>query len=251
MAVSDDIFRLDGVSVAFRRRAVGEPSLKRALSGLWRRRRSAAPCLALRGVSLRIRKGERVGVVGRNGAGKSTLLRVLARVVTPQAGSVHTAPACRVVPLLELGLGFHPDLSGLENCRLAGTLLGHDPAEIRRRLPRIVAFAEIDGYVHEPVKCYSSGMSARLAFALATDVEPGALLVDEVLGVGDEFFTRKCLDRMRQLVAAGTAAVLVSHDLPFLSAQCDRLIWLDRGRVVMDGAPANVAAAYRALRGAL
>ena len=250
MSRTDDIFRLTGVAVRFRPQTIGDRSFKRWLAGGWRRAADAtAP--ALENVSLRIVGGERVGIVGRNGAGKSTLLRVLARVIMPQAGTVAVAPACRIVPLLELGVGFHPDLSGVENCMLAGALFGYSRVEMTRRLPDILAFADIDGFVHQPVKTYSSGMYARLAFALATDVEPGALLVDEVLGVGDEFFVRKCLARMSALIARGTTVVLVSHDLEFLRHHCDRLVWLDEGRVVMEGSPRNVSAAYRATGGRL
>jgi ABC-type polysaccharide/polyol phosphate transport system ATPase subunit len=174
---------------------------------------------------------------------------VLARVIVPQHGRVRVAPSRRVVPLLELGVGFQPDLSGEENCRLAGALLGWTPAQLGARLDGIVRFAEIDGFIQEPVKHYSSGMYARLAFALAFDLEPDVLLVDEVFGVGDEFFMEKCLARVDELVRSGVTSVFVSHNLEFLRAQCQRLVWLDHGRVVMDGAPALVAATYRERRG--
>lgn len=244
-----EVFSLRGVAVRFRRNAIDDRSLKRALAGLFNgARRQDHEALA--GVGLQVARGEHVGVVGRNGAGKSTLLRVLARVITPQAGSVYVDPRCHVVPLLELGIGFQADLSGVENCFLAGALMGYTRREISARLDSIVAFSELGDSIHEPVKNYSSGMYARLAFALATDVEPEALLVDEVFGVGDEFFMEKCVVRMRRLMAGGTTTVFVSHDLDFLLGQCDRLVWLDHGRIVMDGAPADVAAAYRAARGA-
>ena len=149
------------------------------------------------------------------------------------------------MPLLELGIGFHPDLSGRENCYLAGSLLGYSASELDRRIPSIIRFAELEEFIDEPVKNYSSGMYARLAFALSTDVEPEVLLVDEVFGVGDEFFMRKCIVRMRRLMKAGTTTVFVSHNLDFLVAQCNRLIWLDRGKIIRDGNPAEVAAAYR------
>jgi homopolymeric O-antigen transport system ATP-binding protein len=246
--VRASIFELKQVSVSFRRNAVEARSLKYFLaSRLQRQARTSME--ALSDVSLSIADGERVGVVGRNGAGKSTLLRVLARIIVPQRGQVVVDPSRRVVPLLELGVGFQPDLSGAENCLLAGRLLGLTPACIESRLDRIVRFAEIDGYIHEPVKHYSSGMYARLAFALAFDVEPDVLLVDEVFGVGDEFFMEKCLARVESLVAAGVTSVFVSHNLDFLQAQCDRLLWCDRGRLVMDGDPVAVAAAYRERRG--
>ena len=243
-----DVFRLEGVNVSFRRNAIEERSLKHALAGLVKGR---GPALhrALHDVSLTVRRGEHVGVIGRNGAGKSTLLRVLARVITPQAGMVYVDGGLHVVPLLELGIGFQADLSGAENAHLAGALMGYSYRDIESKMPTIVEFAELDGFIHEPVKNYSSGMYARLAFALATDVEPEVLLVDEVFGVGDEFFMEKCVARMRRLMRAGTTTVFVSHNLEFLVGQCDRLIWLDEGRVAADGPAREVATAYRAARG--
>jgi ABC-type polysaccharide/polyol phosphate transport system ATPase subunit len=244
------VFSLHEVDVEFRRNLIHERSLKRALAAwLGGRPRRPEPRVALRDVSLEIRRGEHVGVVGRNGAGKSTLLRVLARVIVPQRGRVRVDPASRVAPLLELGIGFQPDLSGTENCRLAGALMGYSADEIRRRMPDIVAFAELQDFIDEPVKTYSSGMYARLAFALATDVEPDVLLVDEVFGVGDEFFMARCRERIQKLMAGGTTTVFVSHDLHFLLGQCQRLIWLDAGHVIADGEPVAVAAAYRRQEG--
>ena len=243
-----DVFRLEGVNVSFRRNAIEERSLKHALVGLVKDR---GPALhrALQDVTLTVRRGEHVGVIGRNGAGKSTLLRVLARVITPQAGRVDVDGSLHVVPLLELGIGFQGDLSGVENAHIAGALMGYSWADIDSKMKAIVEFAELDGFIHEPVKNYSSGMYARLAFALATDVEPEVLLVDEVFGVGDEFFMEKCVKRMQRLMRAGTTTVFVSHNLDFLIEQCDRLIWLDEGRVVADGPAPVVAKAYREARG--
>ena len=242
------VFELKDVGVNFRRNAIKARSLKYSLAS-WLRGQPRTSHAALSDVSLSIALGERVGIIGRNGAGKSTQLRVLARVIVPQRGRVTVASGRRIVPLLELGVGFQPDLSGVENCLLAGTLLGLTPARIAARLDDIVRFAEIDGFIHEPVKHYSSGMYARLAFALALDAEPDVLLIDEVFGVGDEFFMEKCLARIHSLVAAGVTSVFVSHNLEFLQVQCNRLVWLDHGRLVMDGEPAVVAGAYRERRG--
>ncbi len=242
------VFDLQDVAVEFRLDAIHERSLKHALARLVRRR--AHPVhRALAGVSLRVCAGEHLGVVGRNGAGKSTLLRVLARVITPQSGTASVDRRFRVAPLLELGIGFQPDLSGIENCHLAGALMGYSYGEIEDRLPGIMAFAELGPFAREPLRSYSSGMYARLAFALATDIEPDVLLVDEVFGVGDEFFMRKCAERFRRMMDGGTTTVLVSHDLGFLSRHCERLVWLDAGRVVLDGYPGDVAAAYHARGG--
>jgi ABC-type polysaccharide/polyol phosphate transport system ATPase subunit len=240
-----DVFRIEDVTVSFRKHVIEERSLKHALASALKGGPPSAAHHALRGVSLRVPRGQHLGVIGRNGAGKSTLLRVLARVIDPPSGRVYVDDACHVVPLLELGIGFQPDLSGIENTHLAGALMGYSYGEIQARLGAILDFAELGDFIHEPVKNYSSGMYARLAFALATDVEPEVLLVDEVFGVGDEFFMAKCAARMRRLMAAGTTTVFVTHDLDFLLGHCDRLIWLDAGRIVLDGAPAGVAAAYR------
>jgi ABC-type polysaccharide/polyol phosphate transport system ATPase subunit len=243
-----EVFRLEGVAVEFRLNAIHERSLKHALARMLRR--EAPPVhRALDGVSLCVRRREHVGVVGRNGAGKSTLLRVLARVITPPRGRVTVDRSCRVAPLLELGIGFQADLSGVENCHLAGALMGYSYREIEDRLPRILEFADLGDFAREPLRSYSSGMHARLAFALATDIEPDVMLVDEVFGVGDEFFMRKCAERFRRLMDAGVTTVLVAHDLEFLVRYCRRLVWLDAGRVVMDGDPDEVAAAYRAQGG--
>lgn len=237
---------LEGVRVAFSRNQIHNRSLKHALARLFGGASVEADAhVALDHVDLDIQRGEHVGVIGRNGAGKSTLLRVMARVIVPQRGQVFVAPQCRVVPLLELGIGFQGDLSGVENCHLAGSLMGFASAEIAERMDSIVAFSELGDAIREPVKTYSSGMYARLAFALATDVEPDILLVDEVFGVGDEFFMRRCVERIRGLMAGGTTTVFVSHDLEFLLRHCDRLVWLDAGRVVRSGDPALVAADYR------
>jgi homopolymeric O-antigen transport system ATP-binding protein len=238
------IFNITNIRVSFAKNILAQRSLKSTLAGLFTH--TATPrFLALDDVSLAIRDGEHVGLIGRNGAGKSTLLRVLAGVIEPQEGSVTVARGKHIVPLLELGIGFHPDLSGRENCYLAGSLMGYSTAKLDRRMPSIIRFAELEEFFDEPVKNYSSGMYARLAFALSTDVEPEVLLVDEVFGVGDEFFMRKCIVRMRRLMKAGTTTVFVSHNLDFLVAQCDRLIWLDRGKIIRDGEPSEVAAAYR------
>ena len=246
--VATPVFELQEVSVAFRRNAIEARSLKYSLAS-WLRGQPRGDHVALCRVSLAVAAGERLGVIGRNGAGKSTLLRVLARVIVPQQGRVLVDSKRRVVPLLELGVGFQPDLSGAENCLLAGALLGLPPSRVVARLDAIGRFAEIDGFIREPVKHYSSGMYGRLAFALAFDVEPDVMIVDEVFGVGDEFFMEKCQARIRALIASGMTSVFVSHDLEFLQQQCSRLIWLDQGRIVLDGEPGLVARAYRERRG--
>jgi len=237
---------VQNVSVRFLKDPLRQHTLKHFLAS----RRSGGRgrlFTALDRVTVRIEPGEIVGIVGRNGSGKSTLLRVMSGILPPVEGRV--AVGRRVTPLLELGIGFHPDLSGRENCYVSGALLGLPPAAVARKLDAILAFSELAAFIDEPVRNYSSGMYARLAFALAMEVEPELLLLDEILGVGDEFFLRKCLFRMQQLIRSGVTTVLVSHNLDYLVAQCSRLIWLDEGRVAADGAPGEVAAAYRSREG--
>ncbi|MBX2990894.1 MAG: ABC transporter ATP-binding protein [Phycisphaeraceae bacterium] len=238
------VIKLTNAGVSFSKHAIQQRSLKYSLSTILDEKEKPR-FYALANVSLSIGDGEHVGIIGRNGAGKTTLMRVIARVITPQAGGVYVNTKRHVVPLLELGIGFHGDLSGRENCVLAGILMGYSKREIEQKIPGIIEFSELGDFFDEPVKAYSSGMYARLAFALATDVQPDVLLVDEVFGVGDEFFMRKCVVRMQHLMRSGTTTVFVSHNLDFLVTQCERLVWLDKGRVVMDGSSLDVANAYR------
>lgn len=242
------IFALKDVCVHFEKHAIKQRSLKHLLHGVLKRH-PREKIHALQDINLMIEEGENLGIIGRNGAGKSTLLRVLARVITPQSGKVFRTHNKHVVPLLELGIGFQPDLSGRENCYLAGILMGYSPTEIRAKMEGIISFSELGEFIDEPVKNYSSGMYARLAFAIATDVRPEVLLVDEVFGVGDEFFMRKCIVRMQRLMQSGSTTIFVSHNLDFLTTQCNRLVWLDKGKIIMDGNAAEVAAAYRSARG--
>lgn len=242
--VEKPVFELAHVGVRFERHAVRSRSLKQTIGSMLGGN-GRDYFHALSDINVTIHRGEQVGIIGRNGAGKSTLLRVLAQVVSPQNGWIGVRNDLHIVPLLELGIGFQPDLSGRENCLLAGLLIGFSAREMRQRMDGIIKFSELGDFFDEPVKNYSSGMYARLAFALATDVEPDVLLVDEVLGVGDEFFMRKCIVRMQRLIATGRTTVFVSHNLDFLITQCERLIWLEEGKVILDGQPASVAAAYR------
>ena len=197
---------------------------------------------ALHAIDLSISAGERVGLIGRNGAGKSTLFRVISRVLPPAEGRVYVAG--RIAPILELGLGFHGELTGRENVMLQGALLGFSRAETRRRLDRIVEWAELQDFIDAPIRTFSTGMAARLAFAVATDVDPDILLVDEALSVGDEKFQRKCHERMEGLVARGKTFMLVSHSPSQIRDNCERVLWLHHGRIVLDGPAEAVADAY-------
>jgi lipopolysaccharide transport system ATP-binding protein len=187
---------------------------------------------ALRDLSLTVNAGEVVGLIGHNGAGKSTLLKILSRIVEPTTGWADVAG--RTASLLEVGTGFHPELTGRENIFLNGAILGMRRAEIRARFDEIVAFAEIERFLDTPVKRYSSGMSVRLAFAVAAHLEPEILLVDEVLAVGDAAFQRKSLGKMNEVAKAGRTVIFVSHNLAILQALCDRGVLLQRGEVLAD-----------------
>jgi lipopolysaccharide transport system ATP-binding protein len=197
---------------------------------------------ALRGIDLEIGHGEVVGLIGRNGAGKSTLLKILSRITRPTTGRVTLHG--RVGSLLEVGTGFHPELTGRENIFLNGAILGMSRREIARKFDEIVAFAEIDRFLDTPVKRYSSGMYVRLAFAVAAHLEPEILVVDEVLAVGDQRFQRKCLGKMNEVSRHGRTVLFVSHNIAALVNLCSRAVLIEQGRVVADGAPRAVTARY-------
>lgn len=197
---------------------------------------------ALNDVSFEVKRGEVVGIIGRNGAGKSTLLKILSRITEPTRGRVELRG--RVASLLEVGTGFHPELTGRENIYLNGAILGMTRAEIRKKFDEIVAFAEVEKFLDTPVKRYSSGMYVRLAFAVAAHLEPEILLVDEVLAVGDAEFQKKCIGKMSTVAEAGRTVLFVSHNTQAVSALCGRAIWLDKQRVALDGKPADVFPEY-------
>jgi lipopolysaccharide transport system ATP-binding protein len=197
---------------------------------------------AVRDVSFEIAQGEVVGIIGRNGAGKSTLLKLLSRITEPTTGRVELYG--RIASLLEVGTGFHPELTGRENIYLNGAILGMARREITSKFDEIVAFAEVEKFIDTPVKHYSSGMYLRLAFAVAAHLEPEILLVDEVLAVGDGRFQRKCLDKMQDVGRQGRTVLFVSHNMPAITRLCPRTILLDAGRVIGDGPSSQVVGAY-------
>ena len=199
---------------------------------------------ALQGLSLRINSGEALGVIGRNGAGKSTLLKVVARVLLPTRGRVQLRGS--VAPLIELGAGFHPELTGRENIYLNGAMLGFSRADMAQKLESIIEFAELPSFIDAPLRTYSSGMVVRLGFAVASDVDPDILLIDEVLAVGDEAFQQKCLARMDHFRQTGTTILFVSHSLEAIRRLCDRVIWIDSGRIRQSGSAGEVVEAYHA-----
>ncbi len=218
----------------------GAASLKTAI--LWWRRRSYEHMEVLKGVSFEVNRGECVAVIGRNGAGKSTLLSLLARVYKPTSGSFEVRG--RLAPLLELGAGFHPDLSGEENVFFNGVILGLTRKEIRQRLNQIVEFSELASHIYAPVRTYSSGMVARLGFSVAVHVDAEVLLVDEVLAVGDFDFERKCYAKIDEFRANGGTILLVSHSAEVVRRAADRCVWLEGGSVRMDGPPEDLLPLY-------
>jgi ABC-type polysaccharide/polyol phosphate transport system ATPase subunit len=197
---------------------------------------------ALRDVSFELRKGEIVGLIGRNGAGKSTLLKILSRVTQPTVGRAEIHG--RVGSLLEVGTGFHPELTGRENTYLNGAILGMGRKEIDRKFDEIVAFSEVGDFIDTPLKHYSSGMQMRLAFAVAAHLEPETLLIDEVLAVGDMAFQKKCLGKMGEVASGGRTIVFVSHQLNQIRRLCEKVIWLDQGKIFQSGPTPEVAGAY-------
>ena len=198
---------------------------------------------AVNGVSFSLEKGEVVGIIGKNGSGKSTLLQAIAGVISPDRGSIETHG--NKVSLLALGNGFHRDLSGRENIILSGMLMGHSKAEVLNRMEEIISFSELGEFIDYPVHTYSSGMYSKLAFSISTILNTDIILIDEVLSVGDEKFKRKSYARVRELISDNTRTViLVSHSLDKVKLLCDRVIWMDDGRILLTGDPEAVVAAY-------
>lgn len=237
-----DAIRIQGLRKSFVLSLSGEGSLKTA--ALWWKRRQLEQIEVLRGIDLKVPKGQCLAVIGRNGAGKSTLLSILARVYLPSEGLVEVEG--RLAPLLELGAGFHPDLSGRENVMFNSMILGLGRAEALARTPAVLAFSGIEQFADAPVRAYSSGMLARLGFSVAVHVDADILVVDEVLAVGDAEFEAKCYERIEQFRAEGGTIIFVSHDLDAVSRVADRCVWLKDGVVHEDGDVGQVIAAYRA-----
>lgn len=220
-------------------------TLRQAFAGVFRDRTTVHDFEALKRISFQVRAGETLGIIGRNGSGKSTILKIIAGVFRPSQGCVEVNGS--VSPLIELGAGFHPELTGRENAILAGALMGIEPAVMQTRLGPILAFSELEDFFDVPVKQYSSGMFARLGFAVATEIDPQILLVDEVLAVGDWAFQQKCFERMVSFRRRAKTTVFVSHDMPTVEAVCDRVLLIDHGQLLAEGPAEAVIARYRAL----
>ncbi|MCI6676432.1 MAG: ABC transporter ATP-binding protein [Clostridiales bacterium] len=198
---------------------------------------------ALRNVSFQVKKGEVVGIIGRNGAGKSTILKIISGIMKPTGGNV--VRNGNIVPMLELGSGFDMDLTGKENIFLNGAILGYSKSFLMEKYEEILAFSELGEFIHMPIRNYSSGMLMRLAFSIATVVNPEILIVDEILAVGDENFQRKSRARMMELMSGGTTVLFVSHDLGQIRQMCNRVVWLDNGTTRMVGDTKDVCDAYK------
>lgn len=254
--------QIEGLSKEYRLGGIGHGSLYRDVQSWWARLRgqpdpnarirdegahpvAAAPgarFLALDNVSFEVQEGETFGIIGRNGAGKSTLLKILSRITAPSAGVARIRG--RIASLLEVGTGFHPELTGRENAFLNGAILGMTRAEVRRKFDDIVEFAQLERFIDTPVKRYSSGMYVRLAFSVAAHLDAEVLIVDEVLAVGDFEFQKRCLKKMREVSGSGRTVLLVSHNMTAVQGLCTRAILFERGRIVADGTPPEVIQAY-------
>lgn len=235
---------LEHVSKTYRLSHQPYSSLKGILLSMFRYRRRVELHPALRDVTLTISRGETVGLIGVNGSGKSTLLAIIARVIRPSAGRVEVNG--RVAPLLQLGVGFHPDLTGLENVYFNAIILGLTRQQVAERLPSIVRFAELEEFIDTPIRAYSSGMVLRLGFAVAVHTDPEIILMDEVLAVGDEAFQHKCLRKIQEFQREGRTILLVSHDMNQVRQVASRVVWLHQGRVVADGETEEVVSQYLA-----
>jgi ABC-type polysaccharide/polyol phosphate transport system ATPase subunit len=233
---------VEGVDKTFRLHGPGR-TLKSTVLDALRPGRRAPPFHALRQVSFAVNRGETLGIIGANGAGKSTLLGIVAGTLRPSRGTVRTRGT--VASLLELGAGFHPDLTGRENVFLYGAIMGIPRRRMAERFEAVAAFADIGAFMEQPVKHYSSGMYVRLGFAVAVEVDPDILLVDEVLAVGDAAFQRKCLDKMRAFRTAGKTLLIISHDMHTIRSVSDRILLLDHGEVKGMGTPDEMVASYQ------
>lgn len=240
---ADAVVQLAGVSLCYRLAKHRIPSLKEYAIHLIRGALTYESLWALQDVDLTVRRGDRLAIIGRNGAGKSTLLKVVSGVLKPTRG--RAVVAGEVAPILELGTGFDHELTGYENIYLNALLLGRSRRQIDDKLDEIVRFSGLEDFIHSPIRNYSTGMLARLGFSIATAWTPDLLILDEVLAVGDARFVRRSKEKIAQMHAAGTALLLVSHDLEGIREQCERAVWIDQGRVQAEGATDDVLERYR------
>lgn len=238
------MIEVNNVSMAFRMDVNRPSGLKDWVVNFATGKRDIREFRALSGVSFTVERGEVIGIIGRNGSGKSTLLKIISGIYKPTGGSVTLGG--NVVPMLELGSGFDQELTGYENIFLNGAILGYTEKYLREKLDDIIAFSELGDFINMPIKTYSSGMMMRLAFSVATVVNPEILIVDEILAVGDEFFQKKSFARMQELMSGGTTVLFVSHNLDQIRQMCNRVVWLDGGHIRMAGPTQEICAAYAA-----
>ena len=238
--------QVKNLSLKFRIYHDRSPSLKEYFANLFKRNRqtSHSDFWAVKEVSFDINAGDRVGIIGRNGAGKSTLLKALCRVYESSDGNVSVAG--RIAPLLEIGAGFHPEFTGRENIYLNGSILGYGKQQLKKIEPEVIAFAELEDFIDTPVKYYSTGMYTRLAFSLATAMHPDILVLDEIFAGGDAAFMAKAKKRMYDLIDKASIMIMVSHDHLLVKSLCNRVLWLDHGRLIADGSPDEVVDRYLA-----
>lgn len=240
----DEVIRLENVTVQYRAPSERFNTFKEYAIRWVQGKVQHNNFLALKNVNLTVKRNEIFGIIGNNGAGKSTMLKLIARVLRPSTGRVCVDG--RVAPLLELGAGFHPELSGRENVYLNGAMLGFTRSDMDRKINGIIEFSELGDFIEAPLRTYSSGMWARLGFSVAIDTNPDILILDEILSVGDESFQAKCLRRISDFIRGNTTILFVSHSMPLIESMCDRVAWLDHGEVKAVGDKTTVIAAYRA-----
>jgi ABC-type polysaccharide/polyol phosphate transport system ATPase subunit len=241
----DISIRIENVTQRFRVIHERPDTVRELFSRFFRQKVNYHDFEAVSHLSFFVRKGEMVGIIGRNGSGKSTLLKIVGGIYRPTSGSVTVIGS--VAPLIELGAGMHPELTGRENILLNGLLMGFSKSEMLAREQLIIDFAEIGDFIDVPVKQYSSGMYTRLAFSVATEVDPDILIIDEILSVGDAGFQRKCFDRLKHFRRAGKTILFVTHSMQQITDFCDRAILLDNGRLIFDGEPTEAVAKYNGI----
>jgi ABC-type polysaccharide/polyol phosphate transport system ATPase subunit len=245
MSSSPVPIRLQNVTQRFRVIQERPDTLRELFSKLFRGQTSYHDFEAVKNASFEVPKGQMLGLIGRNGSGKSTLLKIVSGVYRPSAGTVEVHGS--LAPLIELGAGFHHELTGRENILLNGLLMGYSKREVLERQQGIIDFAEIGDFIDSPVKQYSSGMYMRLAFSVATEVDPDILVIDEILSVGDAGFQEKCFERINNFRRAGKTILMVSHNMQQVAEHCDRVILLDKGSIMADGRPDDVIEVYKNL----
>ncbi len=241
--MENNIVELSDVTMRFRLTHSKIDTLKEYMIRVFKRELTYTEFNALESISLKIRRGEKLGIIGHNGAGKSTLLKIISGIYKPTSGTVRVGGT--IAPLLELGAGFDPEYTGIDNIFLNGAILGQTKVYLESRLEQIVEFAELGAFIDVPLKNYSSGMRAKLGFSIAAHINPEILIVDEILGVGDEAFREKSSNKIKEMILSGHTVIMVSHRLHQIEELSDRVIWLDKGIIRDEGNPTEICSKYR------